>query len=328
MTRPRLLLDLSPELEHDLFDVQTLMRLDRVADVQRASSARVPDLKRLDADILVTGWGSAALPATLEQGARLKLIAHSAGTVRWLVPKTLVADGVRVTQAAAGMATSVAELALFFTQSLLRRLYAVDRRMVHGDWSGALGFGLGRTIAGTRIGVIGASRVGRSYIELVTALGAEVVVSDPYLHPAEARDMGVDLVELDALLASCPVVALHAPVTHETRGMLTAGRFALLQDGAVFVNTARSAIIDSAALVAELRSGRISAALDVFDVEPLPAGDPLWSLPNVMLTPHIGAVTTHSRRTQGAIVVEEIERFASGVGLRFEVNEANYDRLA
>jgi phosphoglycerate dehydrogenase-like enzyme len=328
MTRPRLLLDLSPELEHDLFDAPTLMRLDRVADVQRAGSARVADPKRLDADILVTGWGSAALPATLEKGARLKLVAHSAGTVRWLVPKTLVADGVRVTQAAAGMATSVAELALFFTQSLLRTLYGVDRRMVQGDWSGALDFGLGRTIAGTRIGVIGASRVGRSYIELVTALGAEVVVSDPYLHPAEARDMGVELVELDDLLASCPVVALHAPVTHETRGMLTAERFALLQDGAAFVNTARSAIIDSAALVAELRSGRISAALDVFDVEPLPAGDPLWSLPNVILTPHIGAVTTHSRRTQGAIVVEEIERFASGVGLRFEVNETNYDRLA
>jgi phosphoglycerate dehydrogenase-like enzyme len=328
MTRPRLLLDLSPELEHDLFDVPTLMRLDRVADVQRAGSERVADPTRLDADILVTGWGSAALPASLEQGARLKLVAHSAGTVRWLVPKTLVADGVRVTQAAAGMATSVAELALFFTQSLLRRLYAVDRLMVQGDWSGALEFGLGRTIAGTRIGVIGASRVGRSYIELVTALGAEVVVSDPYLHPAEARDMGVELVELDDLLASCPVVALHAPVTHQTRGMLTAERFALLRDGAVFVNTARSAIIDSAALVAELRSGRISAALDVFDVEPLPAGDPLWSLPNVMLTPHIGAVTTHSRRTQGVIVVEEIERFASGVGLRFEVNEANYDRLA
>ncbi|KRC51905.1 hypothetical protein ASE16_02205 [Leifsonia sp. Root227] len=328
MTRPSLLLDLSPELEHDLFDSATLARLDRVADVQRASTSRVPEQKRLEADILVTGWGSAALPATLDRGDHLKLVAHSAGTVRWLVPKTLVADGVRVTQAAAGMATSVAELALFFTQSLLRTLYGVDRAMVRGDWEGALGYGLGRTVAGTRIGVIGASRVGRSYIELVTALGAEVVVSDPYLHPSEAREMGVELIDLDDLLATCPVVALHAPVTHETRGMLTAERFALLSDGAVFVNTARSAIIDSAALVAELRSGRISAALDVFDVEPLPAGDPLWSLPNVMLTPHIGAVTTHSRRTQGAIVVEEIERFASGIGLRFEVNEANYDRLA
>jgi phosphoglycerate dehydrogenase-like enzyme len=328
MARPRILLDLTPELQADLFDESALQRLERYGDVECSARGRVSDADRLKADIVVTGWGSAPFPPTLNPGDNLKLIAHSAGTIRWMVPNTLMADGVHLTQAAAGMATSVAELALYFTQSLLRNLYRVDRLMVQHKWTDSLGFGLGRTIAGTRIGVIGASRVGRSYIELVSALGGEVVVSDPFLSAAEARELGVELIGLDDLLRTCPVVALHAPVTHETRGMLTAERFAMIEDGGVFVNTARSAIIDSAALVAELRSGRLSAALDVYDVEPLPADDPLWTLPNVILTPHIGAVTTHSRHTQGAIIIEEIERFTSGVGMRFEISEATYDRLA
>lgn len=328
MKRPRLVLDLTPTLERELFDDSALARLGAETELCRPGAERPVERERLDADILVTGWGSKPLPPTREAADRLKLVAHTAGTVRWLVPKTLVSDGVRVTQAAAGMAMSVAEEALYFTQSLLRHLYAVDRAMVRGDWEEAQRFGLGKTVSGTRIGVIGASRVGRSYIELVTALGGEVLLYDPYVSRFEARDLGVELAELDDIFLRSEAVALHAPVTPETRGMVSAARLAMLRDGAVFVNTARSAMVDTAALIRELRSGRVSAALDVFDVEPLPADDPLWTLPNVMLTPHIGAATVQSRRTQGMIVIEEIERYLAGVDLRFEVDESNYDRLA
>jgi len=328
MTRPRLVLDLTPTLERELFDDPALARLAAETELCRPGARRPGERERLDADILVTGWGSKPLPPTRDAADRLQLVAHTAGTVRWLVPKTLVSDGVRVTQAAAGMAMSVAEEALYFTQSLLRHLYAVDRAMVRGDWEAAQRFGLGKTVSGTHIGVIGASRVGRSYIELVAALGAEVLLYDPYVSRSEARDLGVELAELDDIFLSSEAVALHAPVTPETRGMVSAARLAMLRDGAVFVNTARSAMVDTAALIRELRSGRLSAALDVFDMEPLPTDDPLWTLPNVMLTPHIGAATVQSRRTQGMIVIEEIERYLAGVGLRFEVDESNYDRLA
>lgn len=327
MARPRILLDLTPELGDELFDVERYERLSELGSVDRPSIRLHPE-DRLEYDIVVTGWGSAPFQVARHDDDRLRLVAHSAGTIRKIVPKQLLTEGVRVTQAASGMAVSVAELALYFTQSLMRNLNDVDRRMQRKDWNGALSYGLGRTIAGTRIGVIGASRVGRAYIEYLTAMGGDVVVSDPYLSRRDADEMGVQLASLDELLTTCSVVALHAPVTDETRGMLHADRLALIPDGGIFVNTARSAIVDMPALVAELRTGRLSAALDVFDVEPLPVDDPLWSMPNVILTPHIGAVTTHSRQMQGDVVVDEIDRFVHHADLVFEVRPETYDRLA
>lgn len=148
MKRPRLVLDLTPTLERELFDDSALARLGAETELCRPGAQRPVERERLGADILVAGWGSKPLPSTRETADRLKLVAHTAGTVRWLVPKTLVSDGVRVTQAAAGMAMSVAEEALYFTQSLLRHLYAVDRAMVRGDWRGHSNSAWGRRSPG------------------------------------------------------------------------------------------------------------------------------------------------------------------------------------
>ena len=327
MGRPRVLLDLDPVLQGELFDRSRIERLRSIAELASATDTRHPD-DRFDYDVVVTGWGSQPFPNTRPAASPLALVAHSAGTIRRIVPRDLMAEGVRVTQAASGMAVSVSELALTFAISLLRNLQLVDRSMVRRDWDAALSHPLGQTIAGARIGVIGASRVGRAYIEHVVGMGAEVVVSDPYLPLAEANEMGVELVGLDHLFATSRVVALHAPVTSETVGMVSRERLASIPDGGIIINTARAAIVDMPALVDELRSGRLSAALDVFDAEPLPSDSALWDLPNVILTPHIGAVTVHSRAMQGDVVVDEIERFLNGSALVFEVTPDNYDRLA
>ena len=110
--------------------------------------------------------------------------------------------------------------------------------------------------------------------------------------------------------------------------MIDARRLALIPDGGVLVNTARSALVDTGALLAELRTGRLSAALDVFDEEPLPADSEWWRLPNVLLTPHLGARTWHSRRAQGEVVVEEVRRYLAGLDLRYEVLPETYDLMA
>lgn len=327
MTQPRIIIDIARTLEDDLFDEGLLARLDALGDVSHIGGSG--DRVRMSADVLVTGWKTPALPSRRGPDDRLRLLVHSAGTIRGLVPRSLIEDGVRVSQASAGMARSVAELALYFTLSLLRTLQGVDRQMHQNhDWAEAASFGLGRTVSSETIGVVGASRVGRLYIELVKGLGAHVKVYDPYLSEADAARLGVVLVPLDELLSSCPVVALHAPVTSETRNLLSAERLASIRDGGILINTARSAILDTAALEREVRSGRLSAALDVFDDEPLPPDSVLWGLPNVILTPHIGAVTRDSRRTQGRIVIEEIERFFAGAALENEVLVSTYDRLA
>jgi len=326
MVTPIVYVDLSRELEGELFGDDSLRRLERLGRLVRRGEEW--GAGRFGADILITGWGSAPLPVDRKPADRLRLVVHSAGTIRSLVPTGLLDHGVRVSQASAGMARSVAELALYLTIARLRDLDRVDRVMTaEHAWNGA-DFGLGRTVAGCTVGVVGASRVGRAYLELVVAAGAEVLVHDPYLDEREAKELGARPVPLETLLAQSEVVALHAPVRRETRRMLDARRLALIPDGGVLVNTARSALVDTDALLAELRTGRLSAALDVFDEEPLPAESEWWRLPNVLLTPHLGARTWHSRRTQGEIVVDEIRRYLAGLDLRYEVRPETYDRMA
>ena len=327
MVTPTVYVDLSPELESELFAGESLHRLERFGRLIRRGAPQSDD-RRLLADILITGWGSKPLPARPGPSDRLRLIVHSAGSIRSLVPLSLLPHGVRVSQASAGMAQSVAELAMYMTIARLRDLDRVDRTMnAEQGWSAA-DFGLGRTLAGATVGVVGASRVGRAYLKLIVATGADVLVHDPYLTERDGKELGARLVPLDTLLGQSAVVALHAPVRQETRRMIDARRLAMIPDGGVLINTARAALVDTTALLAELRTGRLSAALDVFDEEPLPADSEWWRLPNVLLTPHLGARTWHSRRTQGAIVIDEIRRYLAGLDLRYEVLPGTYDLMA
>ena len=163
----------------------------------------------------------------------------------------------------------------------------------------------GETLFGRRVGIVGFGRIGRAVAKLLPPLGVEIVVSDPY---AQA-----DSVQLDELVSTCSVVVLCAALTPETRGMFDKRRLSLLRDGSYLINVARGGLIDLEALLNELRSGRITAALDVTDpLEPLPPDHELRKLPNVILTPHIAAGGIEMRREIGAIAVEEVVRFAKG----------------
>ncbi|MFD3400153.1 hydroxyacid dehydrogenase [Kribbella sp. NPDC058693] len=324
MAVPVVYVDVPPALEAELFGDGLEQGLRGIGRLVRKGDGG----GRLQADVLVTGWGSEPLPERLAPEDNLRLVVHSAGTIRSLVPQALLSRGVRASQASAGMAQSVAELALYMTIARLRDLDRIDRVMAGAhDWRGA-DFGLARTLADSTVGVIGASRVGRAYLQLSVAAGSEVLVYDPYLDEQEAKRLGARLVPLETLLGQSTVVALHAPVRRETRHMLDAPRLALIPDGGVVVNTARSALVDTDALLAEVRSGRLSAALDVFDDEPLPLDSEWWQLPNVLLTPHLGARTWHSRRAQGSIAVDEVRRYLTGRDLRHEVLPETYDLMA
>ncbi|XTZ13141.1 hydroxyacid dehydrogenase [Micromonospora echinospora] len=266
------------------------------------------------AEVLVTAWGVPRLDAALlDRAPALRLVAHTGASVKPFVTDEVFARGVAVTQAGQGMARPVAEVALAFTLALLHRLPRFDHALHDGvEWHVAEAAPARHELLGCPVGVVGASRTGRAYVQLVRLLGAEVTVADPTLTPADAAALGARLVGLDELLAESRIVALHAPTLPETRHLIGARELALLPDGAGLVNTARSWLVDEAALVDELATGRIDAALDVFDDEPLPVGHPLRSLPNVLLTPHQAAGTVQGRRRQGEIVVDEIVRYATG----------------
>lgn len=282
-----------------------------------------------DADVVVTTWGCPPLShEVLAAAPRLRLLAHTGASVKGYATAASFARGVRVTQAGYAMAYAVGEQALALTLALLHRVHRFDHAMRAGvEWSAAKHAPPRRELRGSVVGVVGASRTGRAYIHLVRALGAQVLAVDPYLSAGEADRLGARPVDLDELLAASRVVALHAPVLPTTVGMIGARELALMPDGALLVNTARSALVDTDALVAALADGRLDAAIDVFDEEPLPVDHPLRALPNVLLTPHEAGGTIEARARAGAIVVDEIARFLRGEPLHHEVTVEMLERM-
>ena len=283
-----------------------------------------------DYDAVLTSWGSPKFSdEVLVAAHNLKLIAHAAGSIKALLPPPVFERGIMVTHAAAAMGQSVAEFSLLFIMLGLRQVNEYNRDLKAGQsWSQVKDRGFGHDIRGCKVGVVGAGYVGRQMIVLLKAVGAAVMVADPYLSEAEAQAIGVQKAELHDLLRRCPVVTLHAPPTTETRHMIGAAELNLLQDGAVLVNTARAWLVDEAALVRELQTGRIWAALDVFEQEPLPDDHPLRALDNVILTPHIASKTYEADARISQIMIDEIRRFSNGEPLKYQVTGGMLETMA
>jgi phosphoglycerate dehydrogenase-like enzyme len=242
----------------------------------------------------------------------VRLVAHCGGEVMSRLDMD-VFDRVSVTNAAGPMAEPVAEMALALTLTLVRRVTQYAEAMREGASPTNAEASRGETVRGRTVGIVGFGRIGRAFARIAGPLGPTLVVHDPYCPDEAIVAAGARPSGLDDLLAECSVVVLAAGLTDETRGLLDGRRLALLGDGAYLVNVARGGIVDLDALVAELRSGRIAAALDVTDpLEPLPQGHELRRLPNVLLTPHVAAGGVETRAAMGAEAVEEVVRFFRG----------------
>lgn len=311
--------------------IEHLVALGRIDFASEAGVVSVPTNIADTHDVLVTSWCTESFDPQRLIGSRLRLGVHSAGSVRRLFPKSALENGLQVVQAGSeAMAPPVAELALTLTLALLRNLHLHDRGLqTTHDWqAGGAGL-LGHSIQDQRIGVVGLSRTGRSYVSMLQGMGAaQIVAYDPYVSVDDAERMKVPLVGLAELCRTSDVLAVHAPDIPETHHLIGATELASMKDGAILINTARSALVDQDAMTRELVAGRIRAGLDVFDDEPLPSDSPLYGLPNVLLTPHIAGGTVESRHVQGETVVKEIERFLAGRDLQHEVHLENYDHLS
>ena len=178
------------------------------------------------------------------------------------------------------------------------------------------------------VGIIGASRIGRRVIELLKPFDYRLLLSDPTLDAAEAASLGTVKVDLDELMRQSDIVSLHAPSLPSTRHMIDAGRLSLMKDGATLINTARGALVDEAALLSALKTGRIDAVIDVTDPEIPEAGSAFYDLPNVFLTPHIAGAVGLERTRLGEMAADEIERFASGQPLLYQIHHANLENIA
>ena len=322
--KPIVALTMASSLRKRVFAGGNLAALKRIArKVVMNPKDGQPDFKGLtrlvaDADVVITSWGSPKMtPEVLDVAPKLKLIAHSAGSVKSVTTEAVWRRGIRVTSCAPAIAVAVAETTLTCILAGLKGLFPMRERLrKKRDWWQCRTNT--REMHHKTIGIIAASHVGRNVIRLLQSFDVDVLLYDPYVSAAKTKALGATKVPLTTLLRKSDVVSLHAPSTDETRHMLGAKHFKLMKDNAVFVNTARGACIDEKALVRELKKGRFFAFLDVTDPEPPRKTSALWKLDNVVLTPHI-AGTVDDYTPLGALAVEEVKRFAAGKKQRYPI---------
>ena len=278
---------------------------------------------------LLTGWGTPEItPEVLSAATNLGIIAHSAGSVRRLIPIAALEQGIAVTHAAALIAEAVAEFTVFGMLLGLRWPHRQNAWIHAGKpWSECRATD-GNLLEAQRVGLIGCGYVAQRVIQKLRGFGMPIAVYDPYLSDERAAEFNVTRASLEELFSTCRVIANHAPTTPETDGMVTATHFKLLQDGGVFINNARARAVNQDDMIAELATGRIRAVLDVFNPEPLLPDSPLRGMENVFLTPHMAGQSNDTRLRQGAAMVDELERFLKGEPLIFPITKETYDRMA
>lgn len=223
----------------------------------------------------------------------------SAGFEKWL---PILPSGVVLCNGRGVHGGSTAELAVGGLISLVRELpRLLDQQRAH-DWHPRMTDGLD----GKRVLILGAGDIGRRIAAAVGAFGSE-----PTLVGRSARDGVRALDEAPALLPEQDAVVIALPLTAETEHLVDARFLAALHDGAIVVNVARGAVVDTAALTAEVTSGRLGAFLDVTDPEPLPADHPLWDAPNVLISPHVGGGTNGWQQRGNALIKDQLARYAA-----------------
>lgn len=276
-------------------------------------------------DVLVTGWGCPTLGGTvLSDADDLQLVVHVGGSVAAYATPELFERDITICSAIRVMGRFVAEGILAYALAALREVPALDAELEAGEWNGDRR--RTETLFEKRVGFVGLGTVGRALLDLLDPFGVEVLVYDPYVSATELDEYEhARLADLDATLAESAVVSVHAAKTPETIHMLDADRLARLPDDSLLVNAARGALIDEEALVAELKTGRISAALDVFETEPLPSDSELRSLDNVVLGPHVAGAPTRER--MAAAMFEEIERFVADDPLEHTISRQRFELM-
>jgi glyoxylate reductase len=247
-------------------------------------------------------------PVPLDLLPGLRLVANFGVGYDRLGVEDLRNRGVAISNTPGVLDAATADFTFALILAARRRVVEGDQRVRGGEWTGSWADGLlAEEITGSTLGIIGLGRIGRAVARRAQGFELRVLYTQRTRIDTELGEYR----ELDDLLAEADIVSVHAPRTPETEGLLDAHRLSLLKDGAVLVNTARGEIVDEAALVAELLSGRIRAGLDVFAHEPHVPKD-LLPLSNVVLTPHLGSGTRQTREAMTRLVVENIRAFERG----------------
>lgn len=222
--------------------------------------------------------------------------------------------GVVVTNTPGVLFEAVADLTFALMLAAARRIVEGDRIVREGEWPAwRPDFLLGKELFGSTLGLVGLGAIGEAVARRARGFGMNVLYFARSRKPAAEDNLGVRYAPLDELLRRSDIVSVHVSLSPETRGMIGPAQLALMKQDALIVNTARGPIIDQGALVEALREGRIGgAALDVFESEPIAIDDPLLSLPNVVVAPHVGSATLVTRTRMANLVADNLIAYLKG----------------
>jgi len=293
-----------------------------------AEPAQKNDLLALlpGADACITSWDVAPLDAEVIAAApRLRALVHMGGSVKKTVSDALWDKGINVFSARPALAKDVAETTLGLMIVGIKNIVPLANHVRAGGWRESP-YWPSRELHRNQIGIIGASEVGRHVIALLRPFGAHILLYDPFVAEAQAEKLGVRKVSLEELVREADIVSLHAPLLPATHKMLNADLLGKLKDNCILINTARGGLVDEAALIVELKKGRLFAFLDVTDPEPPAASSPLRSLENVVVMPHLaGCISDCS--DMSILAAEELRRFFKGEPLIHQITPDMIDRL-
>ena len=266
-----------------------------------------PALAVSDADALIVRSAVQADAALIESAHSIRVIGRAGVGVDNIDVEVATRRGIVVMNAPGASAVSVAELTLGLMLTMARHISRADQSTRSGKWDKK---NLqGTELAGKVLGIIGLGRIGTETARRAQAFGMRVIGSDPYLSPARAKELGIELVSIDDLYAEADYISLHLALTHQTAGIINAEAIAKMKPGVRLVNCARGELVDEAALESALRSGQVaSAALDVFCEEPT-HNTSLLSLPNLLATPHIGASTKEGQEAVGIQIAKQVRDY-------------------
>jgi phosphoglycerate dehydrogenase-like enzyme len=285
-----------------------------------------------EADALVTTWDSPRFDERLLALApRLRIVSHCGGEVKGRFARPLF-ERLTIANAPGPMAHLVAELAVTFLLMAVRRVDEYREALrrpsnriyerLHLEGAGP------ETLRDRAIGLLGFGRIGRETARLARPFRPRLLVHDPYVSADRVRRAGGTPVSLKQLLRGSEHLVIAAALTDETRGLLGRAALRQLRDGATVVNVARGGIVNTEALAAEVRSGRLRCAIDVTDpLEPLPVRHPLRRMRGAVLTPHVGSAAVEVRLAMADIVLDNLDRFFRGERLRTRVAPQMLERM-
>src|SRR5437762_2793478 len=322
MTAPKILIadsisqrgidELSREGALDITITPVLSETDLIAIIPEFSAIVVRSQTKVTADVL-------------SAGGELRVVGRAGVGVDNVDVEAATQRGVLVLNAPGGNTVSTAEHAFSLLLCVARKIPQADATLRAGKWDRKNLEGV--ELYNKTLGVIGMGRIGSELSRRAIAFGMRVVAYDPYLSATRARSLQVELMdELDDLLATADFISLHTPLTAETRHVLDDARLQKTKRGVRIINCARGGLIDETALLRALQDGHVAgAALDVFEIEPLPADSPLRSAPNLVLTPHLGASTVEAQESVGIEIAQSIRAALLEGTIRNAVNMPNLD---